>query len=135
MKKMLPIGLALCIILSGTAWAKGTPKKREAADVRGQRSWEQHCQSCHGLDMSGSGAAAAAIPGGVPDLRGTVTPENRERQLKAILEGQGYMPAFQESWYNPVRDSKLVLDYLVLLDTGERKPGRPLPTQAVTTEP
>ncbi|MFT5586712.1 MAG: mono/diheme cytochrome c family protein [Cognaticolwellia sp.] len=135
MKKMLPLGLAFCIFLGGTTWAKGVPKKREATDVRGQRSWEQHCQSCHGSDLSGTGPTAAAIPGGVPDLGGTLGPENRERQLKVILEGQRYMPAFQEGWYNPVRDSKLVLDYMVLVDAGEREPGTPLPTRTVTTEP
>ncbi len=135
MKKVLPLALLLCSTLLGSAWAKGVPKKREAADVRGQRSWVEHCQSCHGQDLAGSGPAAAAIPGGVPDLRGKLSSETREQQLQAILKGQGYMPAFEESWYNPTRDSQLVWDYMVLVDSGERKPGQPLPTQTVTTEP
>jgi mono/diheme cytochrome c family protein len=135
MKKTLSITLIFWLFLGATAWAKGVPKKREAADVRGQRSWEQNCQRCHGMDLSGTGTTATAVPGGVPDLRGTLTPESREGQLKVILEGQRYMPAFRETWYNPVRDAKLVLDYMVLLETGEQKPGTPLPTRTVTTEP
>ncbi|MED5372440.1 MAG: cytochrome c [Myxococcota bacterium] len=134
LRRVLPV-LVLSTMVASLAFAKGVPKKREPDDVRGMRIWVEQCQACHGESNDGQGPAAAALPGGVPDLRGKMDPETQQAQVDIILNGKGDMPAFRESFQNPVKDADLVLRYLGMLDRGERKPGTPLPDQSKTTGP
>src|SRR5215211_5857559 len=60
---------------------------QNASDIEaGEAAYDQHCASCHGEKVRGSGA--------LPDLR-DLGAQDRERFNNAVMEGRGQMPSFQ----------------------------------------
>lgn len=107
--------LTLALILAGSALAADPPKKRLSDYEEGKKIYRRSCWQCHGRDAAGEGPAAAALPDGVPTLRGgVVTRERRDEFIRSILHGKGLMPAFSAEIER--QDAKRVLIYLEKYD-------------------
>ena len=107
--------LTLALILAGSAQAADPPKKRLSDYEEGKKIYRRSCWQCHGQDAAGEGPAAAALPDGVPTLRGgIVTRERRDEFIRSILNGKGLMPAFSAEIER--QDAKRVLIYLEKYD-------------------
>lgn len=109
-----PLALLFVLALVPLAFA-AQPKKRPEDPAAGKEHWDRSCWQCHGKLNDGQGPAASALLGGVPDLRGTITPESYDALVPVILEGKGLMPAFDAEINN--HDAKRILIYLTKLDT------------------
>lgn len=109
-----PLALLFVLALVPLAFA-AQPKKRPEDPAAGKEHWDRSCWQCHGKLNDGQGPAASALLGGVPDLRGTITPESYDALIPVILEGKGLMPAFDAEINN--HDAKRILIYLTKLDT------------------
>lgn len=87
------------------------PTKRPGDREIGEALWKQSCSQCHGATGLGDGPAAEAMPGGVPDILGTLTEESLDRMVTVVQEGRGRMPAYSETIDRA--DSRRVLQYLL----------------------
>ena len=107
--------LTLGLILAGSTAAADPPKKRLSDYEEGKKIYRRSCWQCHGRDAAGEGPAAAALPDGVPTLRGgVVTRERRDEFIRSILNGKGLMPAFSAEFER--QDAKRILIYLEKYD-------------------
>ncbi len=70
--------------------------------------------------MAGDGPAAAALTGGVPDLRGELDYTDKDPLIELILDGQGDMPAFRAEFDK--HDARRVLVYMERLEDGRDQP-------------
>lgn len=111
MRRILPILLPLALVPLVYA---AQPKKRPEDHVVGKELWDRSCWQCHGKRNAGDGPAAAALRGGVPDLRGAVTEDRYDALVEVIVEGKGLMPAFAAEMNN--HDARRILVYLSKLD-------------------
>ena len=107
--------LTLALILAGSATAADPPKKRLSDYEEGKKIYRRSCWQCHGRAADGEGPAAAALPEGVPTLRGgVVTRERRDELIRSILHGKGLMPAYSAEFER--QDAKRILIYLEKYD-------------------
>ena len=126
MRRILAPALAGVFVFSiaATAAARSVPKKRPDDHVAGKQIWERSCWQCHGEENDGQGPAAASLPGGVPDLRNTVTEESYGGLVDIILQGKGLMPAFGAEMDRP--QARRTLIYMQKLDEKASAPPEPL---------
>ncbi|MCB9764643.1 MAG: cytochrome c [Alphaproteobacteria bacterium] len=122
MKRLLPVLTAL--IVPALVWA-AVPKKRPEDDVKGQELWERSCWMCHGAENKGDGPAAAALPGGVPDLSGTIKGRDFEPLVDIILYGKGAMPAFDAEMDR--HNARRILIYLAKVEDEGLPPRKATP--------
>lgn len=110
--------VAVALLVGSAATARTIPKKRADDHVVGKELWERSCWPCHGKENDGRGPAAAAIPGGVPDLRNTVTPDRYGELIDVILDGKNDMPAFRAEMDR--HQARRILVYLERVDEKAR---------------
>lgn len=96
MRRVLVVGIGI-LALSSVALA-GRPSKRPSDDERGKELYTRHCLSCHGPTGGGDGPAAAAMVGGVPDLRGKIAGDRLDTQVTLVLDGKARMPSYENSF-------------------------------------
>jgi mono/diheme cytochrome c family protein len=97
------------------------PTKRPTDEERGRELWVRHCQSCHGVQNRGDGAATTSLVVPVPDLLGKVKVD--EATIKVVLRGKVSMPAFEQSFDEP--DARRVLGYQAKLGAEPARVGEP----------
>ena len=107
--------LTLLLFFAGSAGAADPPKKRLSDYEEGKKIYRRSCWQCHGQMADGEGPAAAALPEGVPTLRGGVVSRDRRDELsRLILQGKGLMPAFSAEFER--QDARRILIYLEKFD-------------------
>lgn len=90
--KIMGVISILCItVIWQTTFADDDP----AAAAKGKVLYNQYCASCHGLDGTGNGPAAASLKVAPPDLRTLQTQGEEFPGVKVmlIIEGEKNVPA------------------------------------------
>jgi quinohemoprotein ethanol dehydrogenase len=91
MQQVFRMSIAACALLGFCAMASA---QDQAAIEAGEALYDEHCASCHGEKLRGTGA--------IPDLRKLGASE-RPRFDAVVLEGRGQMP----SWVGQLSEQEI----------------------------